>query len=76
MVSIQAKVKRWGNSLGIIIPSETVETEKIKENQEIRIIIVGDSKNVLRETFGMLKGKLKGTAQDFKNEARRELYNS
>ncbi|MEK6792907.1 MAG: AbrB/MazE/SpoVT family DNA-binding domain-containing protein [Nanoarchaeota archaeon] len=76
MGTIQVRVRRWGNSLGLILPSEIVESEKIKENQEINILILKDSRMVLRETFGILKGKLKGTAQEFKNEARRELYNS
>ncbi len=75
MNTIQTRVRRWGNSLGIIIPSEAVEAEKIKENQEINILILKDSGNVLKETFGMLKGKLKKTGQELKDELRKELYN-
>ncbi len=75
MVSVQTRVRKWGNSLGIILPSLTVENERIKENDKINIIIIKNSGNILKETFGMLKGKLKKTGQEFKNEARRELYN-
>ncbi|MEK6914992.1 MAG: hypothetical protein AABW89_00425 [Nanoarchaeota archaeon] len=75
MASIQVKVRKWGNSLGVILPSDTVENEKIKESDNINVIIVKDSRKAFRETFGMLKGKLKGTAQEFKDETRRELYN-
>lgn len=75
MGTIQVRVRKWGNSLGLILPSETVEREKIKENQEINILILKDSRMVLRETFGMLKGKLKKTGQQLKDESRRELYN-
>ena len=74
MAIIEAKVKRWGNSLGIIIPSETVENKKIKENQNISVIILEDSKKAFEETFGSLKGKLKKSAQEIKDELRRDLY--
>ena len=71
---ISARVKKWGNSLGVIIPSETVDARNIKENEEIRIIIVKDSGKVLRETFGLLKGKITKSGQQIKDELRRELY--
>ncbi|MBS3092203.1 hypothetical protein J4466_02180 [Candidatus Pacearchaeota archaeon] len=74
MVIIETKVKRWGNSFGIIIPSETITSKRIRENQEISVIILEDSKKVLEETFGSLKNKLKKSSQELKNELRRELY--
>ncbi len=75
MVTIEAQLKRWGNSLAVIIPSEEVENGKLRENQKIKFIILKNPGNVLRETFGMGKGKLKKTGQEFKDESRRELYN-
>ena len=74
MAVIETKVKRWGNSLGIIIPNEAVVNKKIKEDQNISIIILEDSKKVFKETFGIGKGKLKKSGQEFKDEARKELY--
>ena len=74
MGAIESKVKRWGNSLGLIIPSDAVETEKIKENQTIRFIILKDSSKVFKDTFGMLGRKLKKTGQQLKDELRREPY--
>lgn len=71
---IETKVKRWGNSLGVIIPSEAVEARRLKENENIKIIIVKDSRKALRETFGIGKGKITKSGQEFKDEARRELY--
>jgi len=71
---IEAKVRKWGNSLGLIIPKETVEKEHIKEKEKLRFLIIRDS-NVLKETFGMVKGKWKKSAQQFKDQARKELYN-
>ena len=74
MAIIETKVKRWGNSLGIIIPSEAVEIRNIKENDNIKILIVKDSKKVLKKTFGLLKGKLTKPTQQIKDELRRNLY--
>ena len=74
MIQAEAEVRKWGNSLGVIIPKETVEKEHIKEKEKIRFLIVRDS-NVLRETFGMVKGKWKKSAQNIKDQARKELYN-
>ena len=74
MTTIQTRVRRWGNSLGVIIPSEAVASEKIRENDEIMVLLVKDSKRVLRETFGMLKGKIKKSSQQIKDELRVELY--
>lgn len=71
---IETKVKKWGNSFGIIIPSDAVEDNKIRENESIRVLIVKDSRKVLRETFGIGKGKITKTGQEFKDDARRELY--
>ena len=75
MEVIEARLKRWGNSLGIVIPVEIISKEGMKENEDVKIILVKDSRNALRDTFGMGKGKLKKTGQEFKDELRRELYN-
>lgn len=74
MIEAEARVRKWGNSLGLIIPKETVEKEHIKEKEKLRFLIIRDS-NVLKETFGMVKGKWKKSAQQFKDQARKELYN-
>ena len=75
MTTIETKVKRWGNSLGIIIPSHIAEAGKIKENDDIKVIVIPDSKKALKETFGMLKRKLAKSSQQMKDELRKELYN-
>jgi len=74
MTVIEAKVKRWGNSFGVVIPIEVVEKEKIKENQTLKLILLKDSKEVFNKTFGLLKGKLTKPTQQIKDELRRELY--
>ncbi len=74
MSVIETKVKRWGNSLGIIIPSEAVDRKNIRENDNIKILIMNDSREVFKKTFGLLKGKLTKPTQQIKDELRRDLY--
>jgi len=74
MTVIEAKVKKWGNSFGVVIPIEIVEAEKIKENDSLKLIVLRDSKKAFKETFGLLKGKITKPTQQIKDELRRDLY--
>lgn len=71
MPEMEGKIKRWGNSFGVLIPTEIVKKENLKEGQKIGIILLKRS-DVLKKTFGTLK--LKKSAQKIKNELRAELY--
>ena len=53
MSVIETKVRRWGNSFGIIIPNEIVDRENIKENDNIKILIMRDSREAFKKTFGL-----------------------
>lgn len=68
-MSFKTKVKGWGNSMGIVIPADLVKLEKLKPNEEVVVEI--RKSNVLKETFGLLKGK-EINAQKLKDELRRE----
>ena len=61
MIEINAKTKKWGNSLGILLDKNSVKKANLKENEKIKIILL-KNKNVLKETFGTLKFK-KSTEQ-------------
>ena len=56
MLEVEAKVRKWGRSFGVVIPKEKIKEEGIKENETITLLI-GKKKNVLKETFGTLKFK-------------------
>lgn len=68
-MQIKAKVKLWGNSLGVVIPRDIVLKENISENDEVMIKI--SKKETLEDFFGKGKG-LKIDAQKMKDEIRRE----
>ncbi len=68
-MEVVCKPRRWGNSLGITIPKEIIDKEKIKEGEEV-IVNVRKKKTNLSELFGMLKDT-KIDAQKMKDESRK-----
>lgn len=74
MAIIKSQIKKWGNSYGMVIPKETIRNENLKENQQVEVILLKDSRKVLKEMFGIAKDKLKKSAQQLKDEIRKELY--
>lgn len=73
-MEIETKTKKWGSSLGIIIPKELVKKERLQEGQEIRINILSGKKTTGADIFGKLKFKkpvqvlLDETDKDFEPE--------
>ena len=47
------KIKRWGNSLGVIIPTEEVKTRNLKEGETI-ILDLKKKKKI--DAFGLFEG--------------------
>lgn len=68
-MAIEVKIKKWGNSMGIILPKSLIERKKLKENDEILIEIVREAN--FSGIFGSLKSKRKLTGQEFKDLARK-----
>lgn len=62
MMEIKAITKKWGNSLGILIPKEAVDKSNLKANEEIKILIGKSRATKVRDVFGSLKFK-KSTEQ-------------
>ena len=73
MIECEGTLRKWGNSFGITISKEIAEKENIKEDEKIRFMILKDNR-VLKDTFGMAKNKWKKSAQEIKDQARKELY--
>ena len=57
MEQFEAIPKKWGNSLGITIPSEIIKDENIKPKQKINVLVIGDYSKKLKKIFGTLKLK-------------------
>ena len=65
----ETQVKKWGNSLGVILPKELVEKQHLKENDKIDILVVKEAD--LSDMYGALKGKVKMSGQEFKDFVRK-----
>lgn len=72
MIEIKTKLRRWGNSLGIVVPQKMLESQKIKEGDEISIF-VSTKKTNLRNLFG--KHKFKKPVEEMMKEIDEDLYN-
>lgn len=51
---ITGKIKKWGNSLGLLIPKEDAMHLDLRENQEVAVEIT-KKENPLKELFGFGK---------------------
>ena len=69
-MSVRVKAKPWGNSIGVIIPSETVKDLSISPGEEL-IVDFKKKENVLKELYGALKFD-KNWEKEFQKE-RKEL---
>lgn len=68
-MEIKTMAKRWGSSIGVILPKSFVEANRIKENDEVTIEV--KKKTLVGEMFGKFpEWKSKKSAQELKDEAR------
>lgn len=65
-MEVEAIAKKWGSSIGFVIPKEVAEKEKIRPNSKVKFEIIKVSD--ISDTFGRLKRKISG--QEFKDSAR------
>ncbi len=65
----RAKLRNWGSSLGIVIPSELIRSQNLREGDEVSVDI--RPAMTLRDLFGILKGH-EIDAQKMKDEIRAE----
>ncbi len=56
MIEVKTKLRKWGNSLGIIISRKETMKENMKEGEQVTALIL-KSGHPLEELFGTLKFK-------------------
>ena len=66
-MAIEATVRKWGSSVGVVLPKELVDAQELKENQKVLIEVVKEAN--LRHLFGTLKTGMSG--QEFKDMVRK-----
>lgn len=72
MIEIKTKLRKWGNSFGVVIPQKALEEQDAQEGAEITIFIQKRKPN-LRKLFGTFK--FKKPVEQMMREMDEELYN-
>ncbi|MFH1390857.1 MAG: hypothetical protein ABIH20_00925 [Candidatus Diapherotrites archaeon] len=67
-MAIEVMVRKWGNSMGVLLPKELVEKEKLREREMIIIEVVREFN--LSKIFGSLP-KRTMSGQKFKGMVRK-----
>ncbi len=66
-MATEAIVRRWGNSLGVILPKDLIKKKHLKENDVVFLEVVKEAD--LSDIFGSLPRKMSG--QKFKDMVRK-----
>ena len=68
MVETEVKTRKWGSSIGVVLPKEIVDEVGIKPDETIVIDV--KKRHKAKEFFGLLKDWKRPT-QEIKDEARK-----
>ncbi|MFW6282505.1 MAG: AbrB/MazE/SpoVT family DNA-binding domain-containing protein [Minisyncoccales bacterium] len=52
-MALKTRLRKWGNSIGLVIPNEILKQKNLKQGEEIIIEI--EKQNPLKNIFGSLK---------------------
>ncbi len=69
-MAVETITKKWGNSMGVVIPSETVDKLGLRPNESV-VIEITKKENPLKELFGAIK--MKKPTENMLKEARAEI---
>lgn len=69
-MAIEVKTKKWGNSIGVVIPMGAANKLNLHPEEAV-VIEITKKENVLKELFGALKSKK--SAEQMIKEARKDL---
>ncbi len=77
MEQIKTKLKKWGNSFGVIIPIDVVNKQGLKENSEVSVMIEPSNRMTVGNVLDLAKKfklKKKGDTQKILDEIDEELW--
>ena len=72
MIEIKTKLRKWGNSFGVVVPQKAIENTGAREGEEV-IILFKTQKVDLKKLFG--KHKFSKSTDQLMKEMDEELYN-
>lgn len=72
MFEVEVKLKKWGSSVGALLPKDKLTEDNLKPGETVKIRVT-KKVNVLRKTFGTVSFA-KSTSKIL-SEIRKELWN-
>jgi antitoxin component of MazEF toxin-antitoxin module len=76
MEEVITKIKRWGNSYGVLLPKSIINNE-LKENVEVKITVRPNTKLTVKDLFNLSKRhpvKTNKHTEEIMRETDYELY--
>ncbi|MEK6942333.1 MAG: hypothetical protein AABW85_05745 [archaeon] len=58
MIEFEVELKKWGNSMGILVPKDKLKKEPLKVKQKVRAIIIPVKTLKVKDIFGKLDLKI------------------
>ena len=74
MEKVTVRIKKWGNSLGIVLPMNVVKSKNLKEGSELEVLINLKNKTRVGDVFGLLKNKWKKDTRRIMEEVDKEFW--
>ncbi|MGV8176373.1 MAG: AbrB/MazE/SpoVT family DNA-binding domain-containing protein [Candidatus Bilamarchaeaceae archaeon] len=68
-MDVHVRVRRWGNSMGLVLPKDVVEALGVSEGEELILGEVRKGERI-QQLFGVARS-VKGSAQKLKDEMRK-----
>ena len=70
IIEIEATTRKWGNSIVVVIPSNIVNKQNIRENEKVTFKIEKKKGVKVKDVFGLLK-EWKRPTEEIIKEARK-----
>ncbi len=71
VLEAEVKLKKWGSSIGVVLPKQALEKEAFKEGETVRVLVF-KKRNPLKETFGTVK--FSKSTEQMMREIDREMW--
>ncbi len=68
MIQIRSEVKKWGNSLAVVLPKDQIRDTTIKPGKKV-MVMIGEETIDLKKEFGSLKNLLKRSTKELMKSA-------
>mgnify|MGYP006293692571 CR=1 FL=1 len=79
MEQIKTKIRKWGNSLGIVLPKEIVSKKNLKEGSEINVFVQEKPQIRVKDLFEISNKNKKvirnKSTEELMKEIDREIWN-